>query len=128
MQLYLDSTLRRMQHAGSTVVIFVLLLLTGHSTAAAYTQATNAPTPRHAWRWLQRLFAQIATQRSLFHQPLLELPPQPTEPPPHCAVLSCNVPHTLHRNLLASTFAALLNRFKQPLCQTYQAQLQQAFL
>ncbi|MFY7942480.1 MAG: hypothetical protein ACOVOX_16385, partial [Burkholderiaceae bacterium] len=90
--------------------------------------ATRAQTPRHAYRWLQRLHAQMSVYRSLFHQPPLELPPQPTEPPPHCAVLSCNVPHTLHRNLLASTFAALLNRFKQPLCQTYQAQLQQAFL
>lgn len=126
MQLYLDSTLRRMQHAGSTVVIFVLLLLTGHGAASAYTQATNAPTPRHAYRWLQRLFAQIATHRSLFHQP----PPllQPTAPPTESPPPTSAAPHTLRRNLLASTFTALLSCFKQPLCQTYQSQLQQAFL
>jgi hypothetical protein len=118
MQLYLDSTLRRAHHAGSAVVAFVLLLLAGASIASAYTQATQAQSHRHAYRWLHRLRAQTSTYRSLFHQPPLE---QPT-------MALGSRPHGLRRSLLASTFSALLNRFKQPLCQTYQSQLQRPFL
>lgn len=117
MQLYLDSTLRYMHYAGSAVVAFVLLLLAGASIALAYTQATQAQTPRHAYRWLHRLEAQMSAYRSLFHQPLLE------QPPP-----LGGRPHSLRRALLASTFAALLSRFKQPLCQTVQSQLQRPFV
>lgn len=116
-QLYLDSTLRHVHHAGSAVVAFVLLLLAGISIALAYTQATKAQSPRHAYRWLQRLDAQISAYRSLFHQPLLAAPPAVAVVPAPC----------LRRSLLASTFAALLTRFGQPICQGYQSQLQRPF-
>jgi transposase-like protein len=125
MQLYLDSTLRYLHHAGSAVVAFVLLLLAGMSIGLAYMQATGKDTPRHAYRWLNRLHAQISTYRSLFHQPLLEQQQQTTvsthgqSPNPN--------PLALRRNLLVSTFDALLMRFKQPLCQAYQSQLQHPF-
>lgn len=118
MQLYLDATLRYLHHAGSAVVAFVLSLLAGVSTAVAYMHATGADTPRHAYRWLLRLHAQISTYRSLFHQPLLEQP--------QAGVIVH--PHSLHKSLLASTFTALLMRFKLPLCQAYQSQLQRPFL
>jgi hypothetical protein len=117
MQLYLDSTLRYVHYLGSAVVAFVLLLLAGVSIAQAYTQATQAQTPRHAYRWLHRLEAQMSAYRSLFHQPLLE------QPPPFGVR-----PSSLRRTLLASTFDALLSRFKQPLGQTYQSQLQRPFV
>ena len=116
MQLYLDATLRYVHHAGSAVVAFVLLLIAGISIGLAYTQATGAQTPRHAYRWLHRLHAQISAYRSLFHQPLFA-------PPLVCAVQS----PCLRRGLLASTFTALLARLKQPLCQAYQSQLQRPF-
>ena len=116
MQLYLDSTLRYLHHAGSAVVAFVLSLLVGISIGLAYTQASGALTPRHAYRWLHRLDVQISAYRSLSHQPLLA---QPTE-----GMLG---PPCLRRSLLTSTFAALLTRFGQPLCQRYQAQLQRPF-
>jgi transposase-like protein len=115
-QLYLDSTLRYMHHAGSAVAAFVLLLLAGMSIGLAYMQATGKDTPRHAYRWLHRLDAQISSYRSLFHQPLLAEPAS--------AIVSAP---SLRRSLLASTFAALLARFGQPLCQAYQAQLQRPF-
>lgn len=118
MQLVLDSTLRYMHHAGSAVVAFVLWLLAGVSIALAYTHATQAQSPRHAYRWLHRLEAQMSVYRSLFHQPPLN------EQPPPFGVR----PHGLRRTLLASTFAALLSRFKQPLCQTFQSQLQRPFV
>jgi hypothetical protein len=124
MQLYLDSTLRYLHHAGSAVVAFVLLLLAGIPIGLAYMQATGKDTPRHAYRWLHRLHAQISTYRSLFHQPLLEQQQQTTTVATHDP---SHRPHALRRSLLASTFDALLKRFKQPLCQTYQAQLQRPF-
>lgn len=129
MQLYLDSTLRYLHYAGRDVVIFVLLLLTGVSTCAAYTQATGACTPRHAYRWVQRLFVQITIHRSLFHQPLLEFAPtHPTEPAPQGCIPSRDFPHARpHLKLLTSTLAALLHHFKQPLCQAFQSQLQRSF-
>lgn len=116
-QLYLDSTLRYVHHAGSAVVAFVLLLLAGISIAVAYMQATKAQSPRHAYRWLQRLDAQMSAYRSLFHQPLLAPPAAAVVGPPHC----------LRHSLLASTFGALLMRFGQPICQGYQSQLQRPF-
>lgn len=116
-QLYLDSTLRYLHHAGSAVVAFVLLLLTGISIGLAYMQATGADTPRHAYRWLHRLDQQMSAYRSLFHQPLLLAPSGVCAVPSPC----------LRRSLLASTFGALLKRFKQPLCQAYQSQLQRPF-
>ena len=123
MQLYLDSTLRYLHHAGSAVVAFVLSLLAGISIGLAYMQATGKDTPRHAYRWLQRLHAQMGTYRSLLHQPLAQQ--QPTNVAIH------NQPHhpqCLRRHLLASAFATLLMRFGQPLCQGYQSQLQRPFL
>ena len=116
MQLYLDSTLRYLHHPGSAVVAFVLLLLAGLSIALAYTQATRAQTARHAYRWWHRLHAQISVYRRLFHQPLVAQPPPPSPRP-----------QFLRRSLLTSTFSVLLMRFKQPLCQMYQWQLQRAF-
>lgn len=128
MQLYLDSSLRCMHYAGRAVVIFALLLLAGSSIAAAYTQATNACTPRNAYRWLQRLHAQIATHRSVFHQPPLD---QQTDPFSHCRrPLYCHHSshHSSHHSLLNSTFSVLLDRFKPPLCPSYQSHLQRSFL
>lgn len=119
MQLYLDSTLRYLHHAGSAVVAFVLSLLAGMSIGLAYMQASGAGTPRQAYRWLHRLHAQISTYRSLLHQPLLQQQP--------VVATHYQSPHALRRNLWASTFDALLTRFGQPLCQAYQSQLQRPF-
>jgi transposase-like protein len=116
MQLYLDSTLRYMHYAGSTVVAFVLLLLTNVSITLAYTQATHAQTPRHAYRWLQRLHAKMSVYRSLVHQPPLDPPTDPSVPP-----------QSSRHSLLDSTFSALLRQFAQPLCQSFQSQLQHQF-
>jgi hypothetical protein len=91
--------------------------MTGLSITLAYTQVTGAQTPRHAYRWLQRLYAQMSVYRSLFHQPPLD---QPADPGSH--------PHCPRHSLLHSTFTALLNRFKQPLCPAYQSHFQQTFL
>jgi hypothetical protein len=112
MQLYLASTLRYLHHAGNAVVTFVLALLANKSIALAYTQATGADSPRHAYRWLQRLSEQISTYRSLFHQPPLAEPGSVAQS------------RSLRRSLLTSTFTNLLMHFGQPLCQAYQSQLQ----
>jgi hypothetical protein len=115
-QLYLDSTLRHRHYAGNVVWIFVLLLLGGASITQAYTQATQAQTPRHAYRWLQRLHARIPLYRSVVHQP-------PLDPLAACA----HPPQASRHSLLRSTFSALLARFKSPLCRSFQSQLQRPF-
>jgi hypothetical protein len=116
MQLVLDSSLRSMHYAGAAVVVFVLLLMTGCCIAAAYTQVSKAQTPRHAYRWLQRLHANMSVYRSLVHQPPLD---QSTDPG--------GGPRFWQHGLLNSTFIALLGRFKQPVCRSYQSQLQRQF-
>ena len=125
MQLCLDSAVRWLHYAGSFVVAFVLALMSGTSIDLAYTQSTGACSPRHAYRWLQRLRDQTSTYRSCLHLPLLTpsttggdaapCPPSPSKAPPR-------------RHLLTSTFTPLLSRFAQPLCQTYQSELQRSFL
>ena len=116
-QLYLDSTLRYLHYAGITVVAFVLALITGMTNQRAYHHATGAATPRNAYRWLNRLGAQMSAYRSLSHRPAL----QDTGPG-----VAANWP--LRWELLTSTFKGLLQQFGQPLCAGYQLQLQRSFL
>lgn len=117
MRLYLDANVRSMHYAGACVVAFVLALIAGMTIAHAYAHATGAATPRNAYRWLDRLGAQLSVYRSLSHRPALQ------DAAPGVAA---------HRPLrlvsLNSTFTALLQRFAQPLCAVYQAQLQRSFL
>src|SRR6266516_1375511 len=70
-QLYLDSTVRYLHHAGGWVVAFVLSLITGMTVENAYRQATGTATPRNAYRWLNRLGAQLSFYRRLSHRPPL---------------------------------------------------------
>ena len=116
-RLYLDSTVRYLHHAGFAVVAFVLSLLAGMTIERAYAQAAGDAAPRNAYRWLNRLCAQLSVYRSLWFRP----------PPPHPpqAVTANRHPR---RGLLASTFEGLLQRFAQPLCASYQRQLQRSFL
>jgi len=117
MQLYLESTIRYLHHAGERVVTFVLSLLNGMSIQHAYRHATGTVTPRHVYRWLNRLCAQLSVYRSLSHRPPLR------------DVVPTIVAHRPERvATLRSTFEALLQRFGQPLCAAYQAQLQRSFL
>jgi hypothetical protein len=116
MQLYLDATVRTLHHAASSVAAFVLSLLTGFSVERAYRNATGAASARHAWRWLQRLDAQLAVYRSRCHQPILaEMPEIPCRP------------RSARRGLLMSTFAPIAQQFGPQLCQAVQAQWQRPF-
>jgi hypothetical protein len=117
MQLYVDSIVRHLHHAGCCVVAFVLSLMAGMTIQRAYRQATGAATPRHAYRWLNRLGAQLSVYRSLSHRPPLQ---------DAAAIVAANRPVRLAS--LMSTFTALLQQFEQPLCAAYQSQLQRPFL
>ena len=70
-QLYLDETIRYLHYAGSVVVAFIVFLMAGESIAHAYAYATSATNPRHVYRWLNGLGAQLSTYRCLLHQPPL---------------------------------------------------------
>jgi hypothetical protein len=117
MRLYLDANVRSMHYAGACVVAFVLALIAGMTIERAYAHATGAATPRNAYRWLDRLGAQLSVYRSLSHRPALQ------DAAPGVAA---NRP--LRLVSLGSTFKALLQRFAQPLCAVYQSQLQRSFL
>lgn len=116
-QLYLDSTVRYLHHAGCCVVAFVLLLILGMTIQHAYHHATGAATPRNAFRWLNKLWAQLSFYRSLSHQPWL----------PETDPVAMANPHP-RWGLLLATFNALLQQFGNPLCADYQRQLQRSFL
>jgi hypothetical protein len=116
-QLYMDATVRYLHHAGSAVVAFLLSLAAGTGIQRAYTDATGAATPRHAYRWLDRLCAQLSAYRSLSHRPLLR---------EAAAGAGANRPVRL-LSLIATAWP-LLQRFGQPLCAAYQLQLQRPFL
>lgn len=116
MQLYLDSTVRYLHYAGSQVVAFVLALMAGMTVQQAYCQTTGTADPRHAYRWLNWLCAQLSCYRSLAHRPALPDSDAPATSSP------------VWRGLLDSTFQWLLVRFGQPLCTHYQQHTQRSFL
>lgn len=147
MQLYLDATIRYLHYAGSIVVGFIVRLMAGASVASAYQRATGSTTPRHAYRWLTALCAQLSTYRSVVHQPLFHAvvhavvhdhahdsaqhtardiarhPPimcKPKSPPTR--------PRPARLVLLMASIKALFVFCGQPLCAAYQQQLQRPFL
>ena len=117
MQLYLDATVRYLHHGGAAVVAFVLSLLAGMNIETAYTSIAGAGTARNAYRWLARLSAQLTCYRSLSHRAPLQQAGAAAPPS-----------RSLRRSTLMATCEALLQRFGQPLCATYQQQLQQPLL
>jgi hypothetical protein len=117
MQLYLASTVRYLHYAGDCVAAFLLALLAGMTIQHAYHQATGTAAPRHAYRWLNRLCAQLSIYRSLAHRPSLQ---------DATAIVAANRPMRLVS--LISTIKTLLQQFEQPLCATYQTQWQRSFL
>lgn len=114
MRLYLDSTVRYLHYAGAQVVLFVFALMAGMTAQQAYCRATGTADPRRAWRWLDRLHAQLSCYRSLAHQPPLPDAPVATRP--------------ARWGLLASTFRQLAQHFGEPLCAQYQRHTQHSFL
>ena len=114
MQLYLDTTIRYLHYTGWCVVVFVLALLTGVAVQQAYEQATGTAEPRHAYRWLNKLFAQLSEYRR-------------GAPSPRLAHVETASPSP-RRSLLAATFTALVAHFGHPLCAGYQQSLQRSFL
>lgn len=117
LQLYLDATIRCLHHAGCRVAAFVWSLAAGMTILNAYHQATGTASPRHAYRWLHRLGAQLSVYRSVSHRPPLQDTAQ---------IGAAKRPARLL--LLISACEVLLQRFGQPLCAAYQLQLQRPFL
>lgn len=117
MQLYLDVTVRYLHYAGSALVAFMLSLIGGASIHRAYLQATGCATPRNAYRWLKRLDAQLSCYRSLLHRPVLHHLAAPNWP---------NRP--LRLQLVMSSITMLLQQFGEPLCATFQRQLQRSLI
>lgn len=116
-QLYLDSMVRHLHCGGCTVVAFVLSLMQGLSIALAYRQVSGAGDARHAYRWLNKLFAQLSTYRSVVHQVPFDAPT-----PGSTALIASR------RHLIIVSFVRLLRHFRAPLCASFQKTLQTSFL
>jgi hypothetical protein len=117
MQLYLDASVRYLHRSGGAVVAFVLALMAGVSIQAAYHSATGSATPRHAYRWLDRLNAQASAYRSVPHLPPLRE-----------TGVRADTNRPARLVALASTFTALLRALGQHPCAAFQLQLQRTFL
>jgi hypothetical protein len=116
-QLYVASIIRYLHYLGTFMIAFIVAMMKGLSVAQAYHQVTRTESPRHAYRWMNRLMNHLSFYRSLLHQP--------------CLIDSASVTlfvTSSRRCLLASTFEALLRRFNEPLCSHYQQQLNRSFL
>ena len=120
LRLYLSATVRYLHFSGTAVVAFVSSLISGMTIQHAYQHATGTATPKNAYRWLNRLCAQLSIYRSLAHQPPLQ------------NTADTGLVVALKRRLrllpLLSTFKTLLRQFGQPLCAAYQGQLQRSLL
>lgn len=117
MQLYVSSIVPYLHYAGYCVVMFLLLRMKGLSIQAAYQRATGTADPRNAYRWVNKLLAQLSTYRSLFHQP--GLPDAPLSTMGHCP---------LRWVLLCSAFQRLYQALDESLCATYQLRWQRSLL
>ena len=117
MQLYLDATLRCLHYAAGAMEAFLLAWLAGSTVQRAYRQATGTVVSRNAYRWLNRLVAQLSAYRSVFHQPSL------ADDPP-----SADSQRSLRRRLFAATITRLLQQLGAPLCAGFQLKWQRAFL
>lgn len=65
-QLYLGNIIPKRRHCIHTLATFILLLCKGLTVTQAYQDARHDPhrDPRHAWRWLNALMAQLARLRT----------------------------------------------------------------
>jgi hypothetical protein len=103
-------------HYGAVVLQgFVLALLGGSATAAAYLQATGAQSSRHGWRWLMRFSMSLSRWR-------VRLPgPDALDAPAFAA--GCP-----RRRLLLPTLAALRTVLGEDFVACFQCAQQAAFL
>jgi len=99
----------------------LLALMAGQTVQQAYRQATGTADPRHAWRWLNRFFAQLSSYRSLSHQ-------APLQNADGAVAVSVAANRPARYGLLASTCTQLLQRFGPLFCAQYQQQTQRVFL
>ena len=141
-QLYLNETIRYLHYAGSVVVAFILLLMASESIARAYTHATHATratNPRHAYRWLNGLCAQLSTYRCLLHQPPLLNDADEPNSAQDTLITALYTPSRPSRQkplsqkpvplqLLLATMKVLIAHCGLPLCNTYQQLQQRPFL
>ncbi|MDP3673415.1 MAG: hypothetical protein Q8R69_27440 [Telluria sp.] len=116
-RLFLDNVVRSLHATADQVSAFVLALVAGVAVAHAYLLATGGPA-RNAWRWLNKMQAQLPNWRSLAHQP--PLPVTAAVPAP---------PRYLHQTVLRTTLTALCGEHDgQSLCRALQRRQQQAFM
>lgn len=109
---YVASVLRFMHYCGSVLFAFVAALAKGMAVEAAFVRATGAFDARQAWRWMDKLEANLSSLRSALR----------------CAPLSCGSTLPRRRQWIVQTFEALYAVFGPPLLATFQLTWQRVLL
>lgn len=115
-RLYLAPSIPRYHYSAAVLTAFLLALLQGTAVAPAYQQVTHCHEPRQAWRWLQRLSAQLPAWRSR-----LSLQHHPAFRPRRSGRLSVLLPtfcalQSLSRTSDFTTAAVLQLSWQSPFC------------
>ena len=110
--LYLATCLRFIHYSAAVFARFIEGLISGTTVEAAYLKATSAFDARQAWRWLDKLIANLPRWRAAL---------------PGLGAFSLPL-YPKRRRLIAETCLALQARFSVKLIPNFQLQRQQGFL
>lgn len=113
-RLYLVTEIARLHYTAVHITVFLLALLTGHSTQQAYQSATQTTQPRNAWRWLSKLQRKLLDYRIMIHNRMT----------PACHFTATNK----QPGIVLATLQRLFSRFGKGACAQYQRQTQTAFI
>ena len=91
---------------------FISLLLIGHSVCHAYSQATKQTQTRHAWRWLEKLKANLMSYRGYLKVPITLVAPNKYK----------------HHRILLTTLRAIISIADGCPCAVFQLKQQIAFI
>ena len=111
-QLDISRKLPKHLYSNAVLFVFISLLLIGHSVCHAYTQATKQSQTRHAWRWLNKLKANLMNYRGYLKVPIALVDPN----------------NYNHHRLLLTTLASLVSTETTCPCATFQLKQQTAFI
>jgi hypothetical protein len=111
-QLDISRKLPKRRYSNAVLFVFISLLLIGHSVCDAYVLSTKQTQTRHAWRWLNKLKANLMNYRGYLKVPITLVAPNN---------------YKRHR-LLLTTLASLVSTETTCPCSAFQFKQQIAFI
>jgi hypothetical protein len=111
-QLGIASKLPKHRYSNAVLFLFISLILSGRSIGSAYTEATKQHQTRHAWRWLNKLKANLMRYRGYLKVPITLVAPN----------------NYKHHRLLLTTLRAIISIADGCPCAAFQFTQQIAFI